>query len=367
MPQQERTPSGDPRARAHDLLIFRGSAAVDEPTAPVLFAVRKQVRMHFGGRLPLRALSVALSVAAMLMGAVLAFTVSRAVSPTPERSAGLDTRLEARGLHPGNPILIRIFKWESELEVWMQNGDRFQLFATYPICLWSGQLGPKEREGDRQAPEGFYSVAAGQLRRSERHPRALNIGFPNAVDRTLGRTGSLILVHGGCSSIGCFAMTDAVMNEIYELAEQALAKGQAEIQVEIFPFRMGEAEMAKHTSSKWYEFWRNLQEGYDAFERTHLPPRVAACGGRYLIVDRPSLADHGDAVANAQCASGGPVVVASRSPAASRRMKRHTAGSRASVRGAGHHVRGHASSRLWLAHSARRLRTSGVAGQLHVR
>jgi murein L,D-transpeptidase YafK len=306
------------------------------------------------------------------MGAALAFALPRPASPTHitsrthEQSTELGTKLQQRGLHAGNPILIRIFKGESELEIWIENDGRFELFATYPICLWSGTLGPKVREGDRQAPEGFYTVGAAQLRRSERHPHSLNIGFPNALDRSLGRTGSLILVHGGCSSIGCFAMTDAVMDEIYTLAEQALANGQPDIQMEIFPFRMGDEEMARHATSKWHAFWSNLKEGYDAFERTHLPPRVAACGGRYLFSDQPALSNSEEEAAEASCQTT-PTVAAWRAPAAPRHIKRHMASSRAFAHGTRHHVgdgHGHGSARVRLAHNSRR---ASSGGQLRVR
>jgi len=153
----------------------------------------------------------------------------------PHRSQEFIVKAQQAGFSPGDPVLIRIFKRESKLELWMRKDDRYELFATYPICLWSGRLGPKEREGDRQAPEGFYSFDREQLRIGGRHPRSINIGFPNAFDRASGRTGSYILLHGGCTSIGCFAMTDPVMDEIYTLAEQALLHGQDRIHTRIPP------------------------------------------------------------------------------------------------------------------------------------
>jgi murein L,D-transpeptidase YafK len=196
-----------------------------------------------------------------------------------ERSA----RLTAKGLSAGSAVMIRIFKSESELELWMQKDDRFELFATYPICKWSGKLGPKLHEGDRQAPEGIYAVAMPQIHRKGRWPRALNIGFPNAFDRAMERTGSLILVHGGCSSIGCFAMTNPKMEEIYQLTEQALQQGQQFIQVHVFPFRMTEANLKAHADSEWQPFWHNLKDAYDVFERTRVPPQVSVCGKQYVV------------------------------------------------------------------------------------
>lgn len=195
----------------------------------------------------------------------------------------LDQRLADRGVEKGDPVFIRVFKAESLLEMWVQKGERFVLLDTYPICHWSGTLGPKLKEGDRQNPEGFYSFDRRLLHRSGKHPRSLNLGFPNSFDRAMERTGSYILVHGGCSSVGCFAMTDPVMDEIYQLAHAALRAGQDRVHVHVFPFRMTEVNLAAHSTSPWAPFWSNLKVGYDAFEATHVPPRVGVCDRRYVI------------------------------------------------------------------------------------
>ena len=186
-------------------------------------------------------------------------------------------RLQAKGMTAGSPVMIRIFKGESELELWLKKGERFELFATYPVCYWSGRLGPKQREGDRQAPEGFYTVSTEQLHRQGRHPRSLDLGFPNALDRAQSRTGSYILMHGGCRSIGCYAMTNPIMEEVYALSEQALRQGQDRIQVHVFPFRMTDANLSVFADHKWHDFWLGLREAYDLFEQTHTPPRIAIC------------------------------------------------------------------------------------------
>jgi hypothetical protein len=165
----------------------------------------------------------------------------------------------------------------------MLKGNRFELFASYPICHWSGTLGPKVREGDKQNPEGFYSVTQRQLHRVGRWPRSLNLGFPNTFDRAFSRTGSYILIHGGCSSTGCFAMTNAVIEEIYDLTEKSLKSGQERVHVHVFPFRMTDEAMTRHKASPWHDFWVNLKEGYDAFEETRIPPRVSVCDQRYLV------------------------------------------------------------------------------------
>jgi murein L,D-transpeptidase YafK len=194
-------------------------------------------------------------------------------------------RLAAKGFANGAPIMLRIFKSESELEVWMEKDGRYELFATYPICHWSGTLGPKQREGDKQTPEGFYTITSRQLHHVGRWPRSLNLGFPNAFDSAMGRSGSYILVHGGCSSVGCFAMTNPVIGEIYGLATAALRGGQRHIPAHVFPFRMTEKNLAKNAKSEWAGFWANLKEGYDSFEKTRQPPRVSVCENRYYIQD----------------------------------------------------------------------------------
>jgi len=220
------------------------------------------------------------------------------VRPGPVRdysAASRERRLAEKGMAAGSPVMIRIFKAEFELELWMEKGGRFELFATYPICFWSGRLGPKLREGDRQAPEGLYTVGVEQLHRKGRHPRSLNLGFPNEFDRAYSRTGSYILVHGGCRSIGCYAMTDPVMEEIYSLSESALSAGQERIQVHAFPFRMTEENLALHKRNVWHSFWLNLKDAYDAFEHARLPPRISVCGRRYVVSEgSPSSAVAGD-------------------------------------------------------------------------
>lgn len=196
-----------------------------------------------------------------------------------------ERRLAEKGFKSGAAVMIRIFKSESELELWMERDGRFELFATYPICHWSGTLGPKLQEGDKQTPEGFYTITSRQLHRIGRWPRSLNLGFPNAYDRALGRSGSYILVHGGCSSVGCFAMTNPVIAEIYALTYEALRAGQSHVPTHVFPFRMTEENLTKHRSNPWAEFWANLKEGYDSFERTRRPPRISVCEDRYHIQD----------------------------------------------------------------------------------
>jgi murein L,D-transpeptidase YafK len=195
----------------------------------------------------------------------------------------LEDRLAARGIEPGSPVFIRIFKEEAELELWVEIGKRFELFATYPICNWSGTLGPKLTEGDKQSPEGLYVIGSRQMRQSARWRRSMDLGFPNTFDRGLKRTGSDLLIHGGCTSEGCYAMTDPVIDEIFWLSDAALDEGQKRIQVHAFPFRMTPEKLALHRKDKWFPFWATLKEGYDYFETTRQIPPVAVCERKYLV------------------------------------------------------------------------------------
>ncbi len=197
--------------------------------------------------------------------------------------AVLQERLRDKGVTLAAPILIRIFKSESELEIWKQKDDAFVLFATYPICHWSGTIGPKLRDGDKQAPEGYYTVTLAQARHVGRWPKSLDIGFPNILDQSQARTGSNILIHGGCSSVGCFAMTNPVLDEIHQLTMAAIESGEEIVPVHVLPFRMTDLNMAAQDSSPWKAFWNNLKEGYDLFERTKRPPAVNVCSGRYIF------------------------------------------------------------------------------------
>lgn len=191
--------------------------------------------------------------------------------------------LRARDLEYGAPIFIRVFKKEGELEMWVRGKAHYELFRTYAIAAFSGTLGPKTREGDRQAPEGFYFVGPGGMNPNSRFHLSFNLGYPNAYDRSLGRTGSALMVHGSNQSIGCYAMTDAGIEEIYTLADAALRNGQPFFRVHCFPFRMTAANMRAYAGSRWISFWRNLKTGYDFFERRRVPPDVTATTGSYVF------------------------------------------------------------------------------------
>jgi murein L,D-transpeptidase YafK len=207
--------------------------------------------------------------------------VAPAIKQLPAETQAL---LALKGMRAESPMFVRIFKEESEFEIWKAKDDgRFYHFRTYPICAWSGTLGPKVREGDKQAPEGFYAVSARQLNPHSLYHLSFNLGFPNSYDRANGRTGGALMVHGNCKSAGCYAMTDALIEEIYLLARESFRGGQQEFQVQALPFRMTQANMARHQKSRWYGFWRRLKEGYDYFEFSHVPPKVAVCHKNYMI------------------------------------------------------------------------------------
>lgn len=199
----------------------------------------------------------------------------------------LAIRLRAAELEMGDAVFVRIFKAERVLEVWIRDGARFRLFESYPICAFSGALGPKLKEGDFQSPEGFYEVGRRQLNPNSAYHLAFNLGFPNAYDRAHGRTGSHLMVHGDCASVGCYAMTDAGIDEIYGLVAAALGKGQRSVPVHIFPFRMDGAAMRAHAGGPWDDYWANLKEGHDAFEAEGVPPQVFVCEDRYAFSAGP--------------------------------------------------------------------------------
>lgn len=197
----------------------------------------------------------------------------------------LDAELKSRVLKRGMPAFIRIFKETRELELWLQpkTGEAYQLFRTYPIAVFSGYLGPKTREGDMQAPEGFYAFGKSLLNPASRYHLAFNIGYPNEYDRHHQCTGSLIMVHGRRVSIGCFAMTDPVIEEIYLIVEAALSKGQPKVPAHIFPFRISpeRLEQARVANDANLNFWLGLRAGYDAFETKKLPPTMSVQEGEY--------------------------------------------------------------------------------------
>ncbi|WP_189491170.1 L,D-transpeptidase family protein [Limoniibacter endophyticus] len=206
----------------------------------------------------------------------------------PKANAKLPARIvqqmKAKGMNEKSPIMVRIFKEEAKLEVWKQKTNgRYDIIASYDICKWSGKLGPKFKEGDRQAPEGFYTVGPSSLNPNSSYHLSFNMGFPNAYDRVNNRTGMHLMVHGGCSSSGCYSMTDEQVTEIYAFARDAFSGGQRNFQIQAFPFRMTPANMARYKDDPNIEFWKMLKEGYDHFEITKVPPKVDVCDKKYVF------------------------------------------------------------------------------------
>jgi murein L,D-transpeptidase YafK len=231
-------------------------------------------------------------MAALAAGLTPVMCLGETASPLPakatrELSPELLALLRQKKMPKYSPIVIRIFKEEAELEVWKQDtGGLFQLLKTYPICRWSGDLGPKLQPGDRQTPEGFYSITPGLMNPNSNYYLAINTGFPNSFDKANKRDGSLLMIHGDCSSSGCYAMTDEQISEIYSLARDSLL-GRPSFQVQAYPFRLTPANLARHRTSPNLAFWKMLKMGNDHFETTHLEPKVDVCDRRYVFDAQP--------------------------------------------------------------------------------
>lgn len=220
-------------------------------------------------------------VLAICLGGPATAQQDKASAPIPPSTLAL---IKARGSSAEAPILLRAYKKESEIEVWKRAGNgRFVFIKTYPICRWSGQLGPKTKTGDRQTPEGFYTVAKSQMNPNSHYYLSFDVGYPNAYDKAHGYTGSAVMVHGICSSMGCFAMTDTVAGELFAVAREAFSGGQAAFQFQSFPFRMSAANMARYRSDPNIAFWRQLKEGSDRFEATGQEPVATVTAGRYAF------------------------------------------------------------------------------------
>ena len=251
-----------------------------------MFGARAGVRYQFTlSSSPLRGLVASVAIAAQMMLAACSggppASSGRHLQPLSDRMLAT---LKAKHMDKESPILIRVFKEEAELEVWKQDhSGRFALLSTYPICRWSGELGPKFKTGDRQAPEGFYTITPGLMNPDSSQYLAINTGFPNAYDRANGRTGAFLMIHGGCSSAGCYAMTDEQIAEIYALAREAFFGGQKSFQLQAYPFRMTPLNIARHRDSPHTPFWKMIKQGYDHFEVTHLEPKVDVCEKSYVF------------------------------------------------------------------------------------
>jgi murein L,D-transpeptidase YafK len=285
------TPSASPILKA----VLRPSRAAVKAS---IFGLRK-IRVHeasvgvlqFGGRNLISATLVrALVLLAAFAGVLTPVQClgedahELPAKATQRLSPELLSLLRQKNMPKDSPILLRVFKEESELEVWKQDTTgHFQILKVYPICRWSGDLGPKLHEGDRQAPEGFYMVTAGLMNPNSNYYLAINVGFPNAFDKANDRDGSFLMIHGDCASIGCYAMTDEQIGEIYSLARDSFLAGRPSFQVQAYPFRMTPANLARHRNNPHMAFWETLKIGNDHFEATHLEPTVEVCDRRYVF------------------------------------------------------------------------------------
>lgn len=196
-------------------------------------------------------------------------------SPEPEKQ-----------IRPGDKLYLRLLKTENRLEIWFRSESKtYELYKAYPICTFSGGLGPKKLQGDLKSPEGFYATDKGKLNPNSRYHLSFNIGYPNAYDHIHGYTGDFLMIHGGCVSAGCYAMTDPIITEIYALVEQAINSGQKSIPIHIFPFAMTQQNMNNQKNSPHLAFWQSLKPAYDYFEKYHRVPTVVVEGKRYRLLN----------------------------------------------------------------------------------
>ena len=197
----------------------------------------------------------------------------------------LENDLISHGLKWGSPVYLRIFKKEKLLEMWVRQTDRFILFKTYAVCNYGPNgLGPKVRQGDMAAPEGFYLVKASGMNPNSNFHLSFNIGYPNQHDEAHGWTGNSIMVHGKCRSWGCYALSDRDIEEVYALVDAGLRYGQSGVPVHIFPFKMTDENMKRYQGHFWKGFWENLKVGYDLFEKEGFrPPQAIVQNKKYVF------------------------------------------------------------------------------------
>lgn len=230
-------------------------------------------------------------LAFLCLPALLAFAHAQSVPETARSKTAyaaqetpLKTAMAGKGLVLGRPVFLQITKEPAELTAYVQDADgRFQTFRTWPICAVSGDLGPKMREGDLQAPEGFYKVTPAQMNPASSFHLSFNLGYPNAYDRANDRTGSFLMVHGSCASVGCFAMTDEGIEEIWTLMQAAFEGGQTAVDVHIFPFPMTQQAMARREASPHAAFWESLKPAWDKFSATGEVPTVSVRNSAYQV------------------------------------------------------------------------------------
>jgi murein L,D-transpeptidase YafK len=249
-----------------------------------------KMRARFAGFLPLAALMAAGASLAGCSEDPGGGVSTRAYQPLSSEMLAL---MQEKSTTQNAPMLIRAYKKEAEFEVWKMASDgHYVLLKTYPMCRWSGQLGPKVREGDRQVPEGFYTITPAQMNPHSAYYLSFNVGYPNAYDRAHGYSGGSIMVHGACSSAGCFSMTDQEIAEIYSLARDSFLGGQHAIQMQSLPFHMTAENVAKYRLDPNIDFWKELKVGTDNFEVTRQDVAVGVCNSRYVFNQKPADGTH---------------------------------------------------------------------------
>ncbi len=226
---------------------------------------------------------------------------NRSIAITNKLTPILSQTLQKQGFRLGAPIYIQSFKTEGVLEVWMKKKEGFRLYKSFPICTFGSEgLGPKLKQGDGKAPEGFYSINPSSLNPFSSYHLSMNLGYPNQYDKGHKRTGNYLMVHGECVSIGCYAMANKGIEEIYLITQAALKAGQKKIKVHLFPFKMTQANMDQVkeyvisndnsenpglTQSELIEFWENLKLGYDWFyDHQMVPPKVKVVKSQYQFL-----------------------------------------------------------------------------------
>lgn len=228
------------------------------------------------------AVAISLTVSTALLSGCVTSTLDLESRGEIAIPAKLVSEMRKNRMSAASPVFIRILKQESELEVWKRDAlGKYALLKTYPMCRWSGQLGPKMADGDRQAPEGVYEVTLGRLNPKSQYYLSFDLGYPNKLERAKGYTGSALMVHGACSSSGCFAISDESVAEVYAVVRDALRAGQSSVQVQSLPFRMTPENMARYRDNPNYDFWLDLKEATTRFEITRQPPQFQFCEGRY--------------------------------------------------------------------------------------
>ena len=194
----------------------------------------------------------------------------------------LEQRLKAAGLKLGAPVLVRIFKRESDLELWMPKDGAFVRFATYPVCRWAGELGPKQKLGDKQVPEGFYTVGSGQLNPNSRWFRSFNVGYPNRLDRDAWPHRRFH--HGAWRLLVGWLRRGDQRGDGRDLAagRGSARPGPAAVRRAHLPVPHDRAATWPSTpKSPWAAEWRDLAPGYRLFEDSKVPPVPLNCKGRY--------------------------------------------------------------------------------------